>query len=129
MPNTPNRQQQPTRQTQSKSEPQQQEQRTGFFPFLKPTDIPRDQRVEMKVIGNTRTYNSDWGLKLNIDVVVGKRQFAFGIKPNNPGLRVLIDKLAAGEVIEIERAMYKGNEYVSIVGVPDQSGTAEEPPF
>ena len=127
MPTTPNRPQQPP-QRQTQPEPQQQQQRTGL-PFLKATDIPRDQRVEMKIVGNTRTYNSDWGLKINIDVVVGKRQFCFGIKPNNPGLRVIIDHLAAGEVIEIERSVYKGNEYVAVVGVPDQSGTAEEPPF
>jgi hypothetical protein len=91
------------------------------LPFLQPGDIAPDRPTLMLVIGNTRTYNSKWGLKFNIDVQVGNRQYAMSFKASNPGLRVLIDKLAAGEVIEIERATYKGNAFVHIVGAGDQN--------
>lgn len=96
------------------------------LPFLKAEDLPERDAVELRIIGNARTQQSDWGMKINIDVALGKKKFTFGVKPTNPALRVIIDRLAAGEVIEVKRGEYNGNEYVQVVGTEDGNKKAKD---
>jgi len=94
--------------------------------FLKAEHLPERGAVELRVIGNARTQQSDWGMKINIDVAIGKKKYTFGVKPTNPALRVIIDRLAAGEVIEVQRGEYNGNDYVQVVGTEDQNGKKKD---
>lgn len=84
--------------------------------FLGVDALPTKGSIEMKILGNTGTYEGDYGLKINMDVQIGSKKYRFGIKPKNPGLRVIIDALCTGEKIEVERGEYNGNEYVAVVG-------------
>jgi len=90
------------------------------LPFLKADNLPERGSVEMKITGNTRTFDGDYGLKINMDVEIKGKKYCFGIKPNNPGLRVIIDSLAARKAIKVERGDYNGNEYVQVCGVPER---------
>jgi hypothetical protein len=86
------------------------------LPFLKAEDVPASGQIEMKVLGNVRSFEGDYGLKLNMDVEIKGKKYSFGVKPTNPGLRVIINSLAERKVIKVERGEYNGNDYVKIVG-------------
>lgn len=88
--------------------------------FLKADDLPEKGKTVMEILGNTRTFDSEYGMKFNMDVRINKKSYSFGIKPTNPGLRVIIDSLATGKKIEVERGEYKGNEFVQVCGVPER---------
>lgn len=83
--------------------------------WLKPEHLPEKGTVEMTIVGNCRTYEGDYGFKLNMDVKIKGKVYTFGIKPNNPGLREIINNLASGKKIEVQRGEYKGNDYVQVV--------------
>lgn len=87
--------------------------------FLSVDELPAKGSIEMKILGNTGTYEGDYGLKINFDVQIGSKKYRFGIKPKNPGLRIILDSLVSGKKIEVERAEYNGNEYVGVVGADE----------
>ena len=90
------------------------------LPFIKADDLPASGSVEMKVLGNCRAFDGNFGLKLNLDVEVKGKKYCFSIKPTNPGLRVIVDGLVNRKKISIERGEYNGNEFVQVCGIPQK---------
>jgi len=98
--------------------------------WLKPDNLPANGTTRIRVVGDCFTVNGDYGFKINMTIKLeeDKKQYKFGVKHNNPGLVQLINDLAAGKPTVVQRAEYKGNEYVQIVTEDDDKPAPAKAP-
>jgi len=89
-------------------------------PFLRAKDLPNDGRASLRLIGQARLSNSQFGEGIIFDAIIDDKKFAFDVKFKSRNYAKLFHKFGDDPEkwigsVEIEKGNHLGNDYVKVV--------------
>jgi hypothetical protein len=94
---------------------------TGALPpFLKLQDISKKGTTPLRLLGEGRESNSEFGEGVNVSCKIGKKNYTWSIKRNSVNYRRLYERFGSdiekwNGIVKVERKKYMGKEYIAVV--------------
>lgn len=99
--------------------PKPESESSEYAPYLKASDIPSKGTTKVKLVGNVRESNSEYGNGVNVDVIIGKKKYSWTIKFTSGNYRRLHERFGDNPAkwtgtVSVVKAEYLNNKYVQV---------------